>query len=912
MRRTVLWEPLMLHSEQDSWPAPHGAQGPSAPASGPGGPLMALAREIEETQRRQSSTLQHIVKRLRDLEMMPPTDASSATEAGAAKTSDEPWDDISAEALMQAYEAEEHRVASAAADPAHAGSQADWLGQPFHDVTQRIKHTLHTLNPGNTIALLEERLDQFQHHINLALEDVVRRADLDGLRRIEEHISDLGEQLQVLEQHVQRLDGIESDVRSVMEQVSDERLAKLLDYNARFAADLEAVALRAAEEVHVRFGQESAETHARRHEELTALIEASIQDRRANDTQASSLVADLSGHVTQQADRYGEIKAMLEETRREQRESEQTALGMLDTLQQALVRVLDRMDTLEQQHVAPPQPSPAATAPAYAHEPAAAEVATFGRMTRALHAAEPGFVEADPVPDQGFADYPQAATDVVAPPAEVPASFASPSETEVATSDDGASTIDRLRRDFIADARRAKLKAAANRAEAITDKSSGVWPRETVDPRQASPVRKSIIGGSGRLFSTSPKLLAGVLALIVAINGCLLLLTRKSDPAPAVPEIHVPNTGTSEDGAGNLDEDTPAPAEHSLLNGSGIGFGVPAQNGDGFSGDHMVTPYGNLDDVLNPPRIEPSGDTASAPLGTTIVSSSATQFEEGVANIYEQQVLAGLSKQLGSAAANHTPDSLLPELGGRIVEPVQTAIVETLPEPSAQPTGQSALDLPPATVGPLSLRLAAASGDASAEFEVAARLAEGKGTSQNYEEAARWYQRSATKGFAQSQYRLGTLYERGLGVSKDPARARIWYGRAAEQGNVKAMHNLAVLAAGNETAPDYKTALNWFLSAAEHGLADSQFNLGVLYEHGLGVAVDRIAAYKWYALAANGGDQDAKSLRDTLRGKMSGEDRAKAERLVSSFRARPHNRLANDALAAGEDWKRRASGDSNT
>src|SRR5690606_9923288 len=109
--------------------------------------------------------------------------------------------------------------------------------------------------------------------------------------------------------------------------------AKLLDYNARFAADLEAVAMRAAEEVHVRLGQESEHTGAQRHQELTALIEASIRDRRQAETQASSMVADLSGQVTQQADRYGEIKALLEETRREQRESEQTALGMLDTLQ---------------------------------------------------------------------------------------------------------------------------------------------------------------------------------------------------------------------------------------------------------------------------------------------------------------------------------------------------------------------------------------------------------------------------------------------------------------------------------------------------------------------------------------------------------------------------------------------------
>ena len=43
--------------------------------------------------------------------------------------------------------------------------------------------------------------------------------------------------------------------------------------------------------------------------------------------------------------------------------------------------------------------------------------------------------------------------------------------------------------------------------------------------------------------------------------------------------------------------------------------------------------------------------------------------------------------------------------------------------------------LPPATVGPFSLRIAAAKGDASAQFEVASRLAEGKGLDQDLKEA---------------------------------------------------------------------------------------------------------------------------------------------------------------------------------
>lgn len=861
---------------------------------------MELAREIENTQRQQSSTLQYIVKRLRELDLTRSVSgaaAASATGASASRSGspaepfapspsgdDDPWDRASAEALMLTYEADEpsETVQPQAPSPeaSHTGGAHGWFGQPFHDVTQRIKRTLHDLRPGSTIAVLEERLDQFQHHINLALEDVVRRADLDGLRRIEEHVSDLGEQLHLLERHVQRFDTLEADVRTVMEQVSDERLAKLLDYNERFAADLDSVAMRAAEEIHGRLGKDAEEAGARRHEELTALIEAAIQDRRQAETQASSMVAELSGQVTQQADQYNEIKSLLEDTRREQRESEQTALGMLDTLQQALVRVLDRMDALEQQHMTPP-PVPAETV---------------------APAPEDSFVASS-----GEAQIPavssQADADGVMPPADVPTAFAAPTdENAVSTEpvspdpeDGGAATIERLRRDFIADARRAKLRAAANRAEAKADSANSDWRMDVDREADDSRAGRALASGTGRRFGFSPKLLAGILALVVAINGALLLFKGKESPVPAVPEISVPAPEASTREPGDADEDAAVPGKSSWLGGPG-----------------MVTPYGDLDDVLNPPQAVPVGDAASAPLGTTIVSAAVTQHDEGVANIYEQQVLAGLSKQLGAVAAQQTPDAMLPEKNGRIINPITTASVDRIPADPAPLDQGSALDLPPATVGPLSLRLAAANGDSSAEFEVAARLAAGKGTSQNYAEAARWYQRSAAKGFAQSQYRLGTFYERGLGVGKDLARARIWYGRAAEQGNVKSMHNLAVLAAGHESAPDYKAALRWFTSAAEYGLADSQFNLGVIYENGVGVAADLAQAYKWYALAAKAGDSDAKGLRDALKAKMSADERAKAARLVASFRARVPNRLANDALAAGEDWKQRAEDGSSS
>jgi localization factor PodJL len=92
---------------------------------------------------------------------------------------------------------------------------------------------------------------------------------------------------------------------------------------------------------------------------------------------------------------------------------------------------------------------------------------------------------------------------------------------------------------------------------------------------------------------------------------------------------------------------------------------------------------------------------------------------------------------------------------------------------------------------------------------------------------------------APAQYRLGAMYERGQGVTKDLGRARSWYQAAAEKGNVKAMHNLAVNLSGRESGTaDYALAAKWYLETAFYGLADSQFNLGILAEHGLGMPTD--------------------------------------------------------------------------
>jgi localization factor PodJL len=327
-----------------------------------------------------------------------------------------------------------------------------------------------------------------------------------------------------------------------------------------------------------------------------------------------------------------------------------------------------------------------------------------------------------------------------------------------------------------------------------------------------------------------------------------------------------------------------------------------SQDVDGPRGD--ATPMRDSDGRIIPSSV-PEGGT-KLPMPGVAVDLGHSPTKQDIQTAERHQAMAKISGELGNAAAHRSETAVLPAtmvaaedeaLGikpERGVDSAPAGMVRSVP-----------LDLPDVKIGPLSLRLAAAHGDPSAEFEVGARFAEGKGVPQNFKEAAKWYQNSADKGFAQAEYRLGTLYERGLGVKTDRSRAAAWYQRAAEQGNVKAMHNLAVLSADQtDDSPDYVTAAHWFEEAAKHGLPESQFNLAVLYENGLGVKADMTRAFMWLSLAAHTGDKDAVHRLSILRGKLTADQIASAEKMADNWKPLPANRVINNALVAGELWKK--------
>jgi localization factor PodJL len=224
---------------------------------------------------------------------------------------------------------------------------------------------------------------------------------------------------------------------------------------------------------------------------------------------------------------------------------------------------------------------------------------------------------------------------------------------------------------------------------------------------------------------------------------------------------------------------------------------------------------------------------------------------------------------------------------------------DVAPVAQASPTrisGMADIGEIPATAGTAGLRRAALAGEPGAVLEIAARLAEGRGAPRDPRLAAKILEKAAAEGIAPAQYRLGSFYEKGTGVPRDAVLARQWYERAAQKGNAKAMHNLAVLLAEGAASgrPDYTGAVNWFSQASQHNVRDSQFNLGVLLARGLGTEQNLIEAWRWFAIAARQGDEDAARKRDEVGQKLSPTDLAAAQALAGGFQPKLLDKAANE------------------
>jgi localization factor PodJL len=755
-----------------------------------------------------------------------------------------------------------------------------WLEAKLADIAARVEHSLAELKPDSSLIVLGERFDQLEERFSTALDEVATRSDVEGLRLVEAHVNEIAAHLEQAQAQLARIDSIEGQFAELRDKLSDDQIVALFGGLVPTEEDL------------TRFAEDAATRVADR-------VVASLP------MQMGSAV-DMAGSVPSKPDtRLDEVRGLLNSLIDERRRSEVNTAEALETMQLAMQQVLDRMEAIEAGS-APQQPT---SHPADRnlgsdrlrggrvpdHGLLEGEVRTFAEEAKAAAArvsagGRSSLVAPDPDLDFGRVGGPEASIMHGGPETEAdrPTDEQLDRKQFLAMARQAAEKANAQAQVAAAAGQKGAAVAGAKAGQSIKDKLLKVPPEKT-----AKGVRPSML------------LAASVAAFMLAGAGYYVLSGPK--PRPSSPAVQ--RSSQPAQPAGKASRTAPALIEDDAAIVP-PGGGLQKQNTEDVlergpdQQEAAIEPtegQGMQARHDRPATRATETDLSTGAIGIAVQDGRREPTMEELMRARHRAQLASLSEKTAQNAAR---TSAMPEAA------VPAGMREMSPEAAAfgGASTSRAVEMPPLLIGPNSLRHAAAHGDPSAQFEVAARFAEGKGVPQSFEQAAVWYERAGTRGLAQAQYRLATLYERGLGVKGDLAKARAWYQRAALLGNLKAMHNLAVLSAGRDKgASDYAAAAQWFTEAAEHGLADSQFNLGILHENGLGMPKDPVTAYKWYALAAASGDKDAARRRDLLKPKLDKASLAAANDAVATWRQRPADPMANEPRVAGDAWKRRTA-----
>jgi localization factor PodJL len=557
------------------------------------------------------------------------------------------------------------------------------------------------------------------------------------------------------------------------------------------------------------------------------------------------------------------IKRELSDMQFRQTETGRQTQDALEVVHNTLGHVVDRLAMIEgdlravrSAPVPPPAPVPAAqpipapraaTPPQPVSPPPRPELPNpvaaqphFAAAPREFHAAEPPAGPAIATPraiseilEPQAAPAPRAAIEPDLPPDHPlepgtrPLSRAASPSERIAASESAISEISPGIREqantssFIAAARRAAQAAAAQPAK---DKGKRTAPLK--DP--ASDAAK----GSSTITSKIRSLLVGASVVVIVLGTFKMAMTLlDSSTPPATPESEISSEPppAALPPAESVKPAAPVPAMPSMTSPTPIGR------------QSINAPVPGASDSTASVAIPQAAAPLAAPITATDITGTIPQAAVAIPTL---------------PATN------------RKLTPIQIPPTEKLPDGIG---------------GPL-LRTAALKGDPSAAYEIGVRYAEGKGVPVSYDDAAKWYDRSAQAGVVPAVFRLGTLYEKGLSVKKDIDIARRYYLLAAERGNAKAMHNLAVLDAdGGGKGANYKSASQWFRKAADRGVADSQFNLGILYARGIGVEQNLAESFKWFSLAAAQGDADSVRKRDDIAKRLDAQSLAAAKLAIQTF-----------------------------
>ena len=125
----------------------------------------------------------------------------------------------------------------------------------------------------------------------------------------------------------------------------------------------------------------------------------------------------------------------------------------------------------------------------------------------------------------------------------------------------------------------------------------------------------------------------------------------------------------------------------------------------------------------------------------------------------------------------------------------------------------------------------------------------------------------------------------------DKAYLRGDYGKAvadveflAHGGEARAQYDLGLMYDKGVGVPQSDSkAMQWYERAAEQGESRAEYNLGLMHLNGQGVSPDLVKAYYWISLSAGHGNSRALDARDYVTERMSAEQLAEGKRLVRDY-----------------------------
>ena len=702
---------------------------------------------------------------------------SGAGRTRAMADADEPWDAHSAEALTRVYEmaqAEESasrrsrrapatdkplRSARAVAAQPQATAPAPaydqvWLEARFAGIAALLQQALADSNPTKPLAAVDRRLDRLEGRLDCLFNDMSVRLGGPWLELIEEHIKGLAGHFEATTRQLGRLDAVDEQLR---------QLARALEEHVHWSRT-QPVGLR--------------------DDAIAAMIDTAAE--RA----ASRLAAALPAPATPAPEAEGSkridtLESLLQDYIGERRRGEEAASSMLHTIEETLIRVLDRVDAME-----------AAGATSYARTDgnAPGQDGMDAESDRLAEAYASGARILGHKPSQPMLD----AADYAPLLARQEKSL----EPAAGGLDDATAEAIQTRHEPSAFAMRAKLKAQA----APEAPMSASWA--TDDTKADTGKRENAKASARARGSWSNMLFGGAMLVLFGVGYLAVDLFVAPGAMPARQQNPVAPTVEGQ------------PATDSTQLKAEQGTADP-QPGPQTGKSEAATP--SPDDKEEPVQV-PVPQPAKRPTRDTLTDDLGQ---------------GGPLRHLAAISTQALPGTVLQDIPLAAKDGAAPPGIDAMPPPGV---GTAALRNAAANGDALAqlevaarfaegngvaqdhklafawYERAAMHGLAPAQFRLAAYYERGVGVAVDAERAKIWYRRAAEQGHVRAMHNLAVLVVGNGKDDADYAAAVRWFQQAADRGLTDSQFNLAVLYAhGRGVARDLAEAYKWFALAARSG-----------------------------------------------------------------------------------------------